>query len=466
MNIPLPKIKNTLVVEKICTKISAETLYSKLQNTADTCILNSSLNQDSGRYSYIGLNPYMKIQYISGKTIITTDKNIELDENPLNVLDYIFKKYKTPSHPVLPFTGGAIGYLSYDLKNILEILPEKTEKDINIPDLCFVFYKTFLIFDNLNPNKMYFSSLQTDQSTLNNIEFSKKDIIELVNKPEEHSMNNAGTINTEIISNMTKDDYMQAVTNVLEYLKAGDIYQVCLAQRFKTKCTSNPYLLYSKLNQLSPAPFSAFLNFSDLSIISSSPELLIKNVCGILETRPMKGTRPKTNNIQKNAEYIHELEKSEKEKAELSMIVDLERNDLGKVSVPGSIKLKEHRRIEEYSTVYQAISILESKLNKDMGPIDIIKAMFPGGSISGCPKIRAMEIIDELEPNSRGIYTGSLGYIGLDGSIELNIAIRTMILQDDNLYFSVGSGIVVDSDPEKEYQETLDKAKAMIEVLQ
>ena len=465
MNIRLPKIKNIPKIIKICTKISAEKFYSHFQNVPDTCILNSSLIQDSGRYSYIGLNPYMKVKYYSGKTTISLDKNIELKDNPLDVLDSIFKEYQAPSHPIFPFTKGAIGYLSYDLKNILEVLPEKSKKDITLPDLYFVFYKTFLIFDNTKPNEIYLSSIETTQPTLGNIEFSEEDIIKMASNPRNVETSDVGKINTKIISNMTKNEYMQAVEKVLEYLKAGDIYQVCLSQRFKTTCTINPYSLYLKLNQLSPAPFSAFLNFDNLSIISSSPELLIKNDSGILETRPMKGTRPKTNNAKDNLSYLCELEKSEKEKAELSMIVDLERNDLGKISISGSIKLKEHRRIEEYSTVYQAISILESKLKKGMTPIDIIKAMFPGGSISGCPKIRAMEIIDELEPNIRGIYTGSLGYIGLDGNIELNVAIRTMILENDNLYFSVGSGIVVDSDPEKEYEETLDKAKAMIESL-
>jgi len=322
MNIKLPKIKNIPKIIKIHTKISAEKFYSLFQNVPDTCILNSSLPQDSGRYSYIGLNPYMKVKYYSGETTISLDKTITFKNNPLDILDFILKKYKMPANPIFPFTSGAIGYLSYDLKNILEILPETSEKDITLPDLYFVFYKTFLIFDNTKPNEIYLSSLETSQPTLGNIEFSEEDLIKMASNEQNLTTNNVGKINTKIISNMTKNEYMQAVEKILEYLKAGDIYQVCLAQRFKTKCTINPYSLYLKLNRLSPAPFSAFLNFDNFSIISSSPELLIKSNSGVLETRPMKGTRPKTNNAKDNLSYLYELEKSEKEKAGLSMIVD------------------------------------------------------------------------------------------------------------------------------------------------
>jgi para-aminobenzoate synthetase component 1 len=264
---------------------------------------------------------------------------------------------------------------------------------------------------------------------------------------------------------MSKEDYITSIKKVLDYIRAGDIYQVCLSQRFKAEWPERPYELYMRLNEINPAPFSAFLNYDDLSIISSSPELFLDVRGGVIETRPMKGTRPRGTGPDEDKAMMEHLKASAKDASELSMIVDLERNDLGKISIPGSVKVAEHRRIEAYPTVFQTISVVKSEKEKNAGLADVIKAVFPGGSISGCPKIRAMEIIDELEPSVRSIYTGSIGYMSFHDTMELNVAIRTMILKGKDVYFHAGGGIVADSDPETEYEETLHKARAMIEAL-
>lgn len=265
--------------------------------------------------------------------------------------------------------------------------------------------------------------------------------------------------------NFSKQEYIRAIKKIIAYIRRGDIYQACLSQRFETSWPFHPYALYLKLNKINPAPFSAYMNFKKSKIISSSPELFLRLRDNIIETRPMKGTRPRGKTIAMDLILKNELEKSEKDKAELMMIMDLERNDLGKISIPGSIKVQEMRRIETYPTVFQAISVIKGKPRKDISPVSIIKAAFPGGSISGCPKIRAMEIIEELEPTKRNVYTGAIGYISFHNTMDLNIAIRTMIVKDKTVYFQTGGGITSDSIPETEYEETLHKAKALIESL-
>jgi len=258
---------------------------------------------------------------------------------------------------------------------------------------------------------------------------------------------------------------MSAVEKVLEHIKAGDIYQACLSQRFKTKWEGSGYELYRRLNEINPSPFSAYLNAGDHTVISSSPELFLRRCGEVIETRPMKGTRPRGNTPEEDAAIKEDLKKSQKDISELLMIVDLERNDLGKIAVPGSVKVVEDRRIEPYPTVFQTIAVVQGELRKGTDNLDILKAVFPGGSITGCPKIRAMEIIDELEPTSRGIYTGAIGYISFHNTMDLNIAIRTMLLKNHDLYFGAGGGIVSDSNPEAEYEETLVKAQALINSL-
>ncbi|MCD5401764.1 aminodeoxychorismate synthase component I, partial [candidate division NPL-UPA2 bacterium] len=266
-------------------------------------------------------------------------------------------------------------------------------------------------------------------------------------------------------SNFVKEDYLKAVRKAKEYIGAGDIYQVNLSQRLSADLSILPFELYKRLRQINPAPFASFLNFDGIAIVSASPERFLCLRGRQVETRPMKGTRPRGQDRREDERQKAELLNSEKDKAELVMIVDLERNDLGRVCEYGSVRLREPRTLEPYATVFQTTATVEGMLRKGKDRVDLLKATFPGGSITGAPKVRAMEIIDELEPTKRNLYTGSLGYLSFSGEMDLNIVIRTFLLKEGKAYFQVGGGIVADSDPEAEYEETLDKAKALIEAV-
>lgn len=266
-------------------------------------------------------------------------------------------------------------------------------------------------------------------------------------------------------SNFTKEEFKNAVQSVREYIRQGDIYQANLTQRFSGETELTSFELYRDLRRFSPAPFGAFLNFEDAHILSNSPERFIRCVNKKIETRPIKGTRPRGKDKEEDLRLQQELRNSEKDRAELLMIVDLERNDIGRISKTGSVKVPELFVIEPYANVNHLVSTVVGELKDDKDVTDVIKATFPGGSITGAPKIRAMEIIDELEPTQRNVYTGSIGYIGFNGDMDFNIAIRTIIKNDKKVYFQVGGGMTWDSDPDEEYQETLDKAKSIMKAL-
>jgi len=269
----------------------------------------------------------------------------------------------------------------------------------------------------------------------------------------------------ELRSNFTHDEYIKAIESAIEYIANGDIFQVNLSQRFESKLTVDPYALYLRLRGISPSPFACYLNFGEVTVAGASPERFLYLDGDTVETRPMKGTRPRGRSQVEDELLSDELLNSEKDRAENIMIVDLERNDLGRVCEYGSVKVKDLCTLEKYATVFQLTSTVTGRLRYGKGSVDLLKAAFPGGSVTGAPKVRAMEIIDELEPTRRGIYTGSVGYLGFDGCIDLNIVIRTFVIQDSKVYFQVGGGIVSDSDPREEYQETLDKARALVSAL-
>ncbi|MBS5824396.1 MAG: aminodeoxychorismate synthase component I, partial [Clostridium argentinense] len=266
-------------------------------------------------------------------------------------------------------------------------------------------------------------------------------------------------------SNFEEDEYLKTVSDVKEYIKNGDIYITNLTQRYVKEVKDDPFDIYERLRTINPAPFAAYMALEDFYILSSSPERFLKIESGVIETRPIKGTRPRGENTDEDERYKNELLESEKDKSELLMIVDLERNDLSKVCKPNTVKVTELFKLEEYSTVFHLVSTVVGEIKEEHSPIDCIKACFPGGSITGAPKIRSMEIIDELEKVRRNIYTGSIGYIGLDGNSDFNIVIRTALIKENKAYFGVGGGITYESIERMEYDETLDKARALMNVL-
>jgi para-aminobenzoate synthetase component I len=402
------------------------------------------------------------------------------------------------------FLGGFMGYFSYDLKDYIEELPQSTIDDISISTFYQGYYNKVLawghqrqqwyfirnfivntsgsahkpdhareerireIFDSVDladsgiKDKAIIDRVQNELGRLKSeIDEKKKDIRkEIINKYLKDD-----SISVKLKSNMNKKEYIKSVKRTKEYIYEGDIYQVNFSQRFRSEAKIDPMDMYYILREKNAAPFSAFLGFPEFTIGSSSPERFLYQKGDMIETRPIKGTRPRGKNSKEDAKYAKELAESPKDRAELNMIVDLERNDLGKFCYYGSVKVSEHAVIEKYARVFHTVSTVIGKVKRGIDVADILKAAFPGGSITGTPKIRAMEIIDELEPSSRGAYTGSIGYISIDGTMDLNIVIRTFIIKDGRFYYNVGGGIVADSDPMMEYQETLDKGIALEETL-
>jgi len=424
--------------------------------------LDSSLNSNYtlGRFSFLGIDPFY----------ILETKN----QDPFRRLRELLEKYKiSASGNPLPFLGGAVGYLAYDLGFALEKkLKPRDKLDSGIPDCTIGFYNTIIIIDHLK-GLLYICSVGFPeekyhlQKSLCEKNFKK--IHKLLNKAgQEKSINKhrktvPGRI--ELKSNFSKEDYLRAIIKAKRYIREGDIYQVNLSHRFETQVDLSAFEIYRRLRRLSPTYFSTYFDAGEFQILSSSPERFLRLEGDTVITRPMKGTRPRSKNRLKDQGLKQELWKSPKDKAELMMIVDLERNDLGKVCNYNSIEAVRLRELEEYSTVFQTTANISGRLHRDKDRIDLLRACFPGGSITGCPKIRAMEIIDELEPTRRGIYTGSLGYLSFSGNMDFNILIRTILRKKNELCFGVGGGIVTDSNPEGEYQETLVKARGMIKAI-
>ncbi len=355
------------------------------------------------------------------------------------------------------FIGGFLGYIAYEYKNIVEsCLNQRSKDDICLPDIFWIYPSKVLVFDKkdfcLN---IYIWGF--DNTYDNSINFDFKVHHDLLSDRFDFGL---------IKSNFSRQAYINAIRQIKYYIRHGDVYQINLSQRFKAEFKGDPLSLFFKLFLSKPAPFYAYINMGSSYIVSTSMERFLWSDGFIIETRPIKGTRPRGETVQEDLCYKQDLLNNPKDDAELSMIVDLLRNDLGKICRSGSVRVKEHKRIETYTYVHHLVTIIEGELNRyqDMFT-QIINSTFPGGSITGCPKIRAMEIIDELEPNVRHVYTGSIGYIGVHHRMDLSIAIRTLIIQDNMSYYGAGGGIVYDSDPEAEYEETLNKAKVFFDII-
>lgn len=415
-------------------------------------------NSYDGRYSFFGIRPFRSLKINN--------------QNPLPLLRKVMQEYKIPQiKNAPPFLGGAVGYLSYDLGFVFEKKIAKNLKPSSgIPDALFYFYNAACILDHFKKEVLIFSSgFPEKRYSLAKLSAEKcfKQILFLLNKAQDLPVIKANTKNdfNKLVSNFSQEDYMSAVNKVKSYIRTGDIYQANLSRQFFTQTKLSAQELYSRLRILSPSCFSAYLDCGKFQILSSSPERFLKVQDSRVSTKPMKGTRPRGKSKIKDKNFKSQLISSVKEKAELLMIVDLERNDLGRVCDYNTINVSNLRQIEAYNTVYQATSTIEGILHKNKDQFDLLKACFPGGSVTGCPKIRAMEIIDQLEPHRRSIYTGALGYLSFSQNMDFNIMIRTLLKHKDNISFCTGSGIVSDSNPKKEYEETLIKAKAIFQAL-
>lgn len=445
--------------------------FCRFVSHANVFFLDSALPvKGISRYSFLGFNPFLVMKAKQCK-ITLTDSNgvLEIEGNPFEHLRELLKQFSLQNTiESIPFQCGMVGYLGYDLCHFIERLPSKAVDDIGLPDMYMGFYDTIVSYDNFF-NKCYV--IGVDFGLDNTLKDRMEHVVDVLCRKFDtgyESMDgkpNPGIPEPILKFNFTKELYIDAIKRIKDYITAGDVYQVNLSQRIETQIDIPPYELYKKLRSVNPAPFSSYLTFDDIAIISSSPERFLHVNARHVQTRPIKGTRPRGKDAKTDEFMKQALLSSPKDDAELTMIIDLERNDLGRVCDYGSVKVIERKVLEAYPTVYHLVSTIEGDLYERYDFIDLLKATFPGGSITGAPKIRAMQIIDELEPTQRSVYTGAIGYIGFNGDADLNIAIRTFIMKDKTVYFQVGSGIVADSDEEEEYQETMHKARALIESL-
>jgi len=425
--------------------------------------LMSGGNLDCARYHILALNPWLTVRGDkNGISLKSGDRTALLEIDPFDALRGVIEDNKTAAdNASLPLESGLFGYLSYDLKDYIEELPRTTLDDNNLPLICFFAPSAIIMHDRIR-NRTYLSLVHRSGCDFKKEEKELRAAIQAGCQSTDEAFI-AGA--TGIQSSFSRSEYMDTVNRVKDYIVSGDIYQVNLSQRFETDFSGNPFSMFKALYEKAPGPFYAYINAGDHQIISTSPERFLKKRGNDVETRPIKGTCPRGDNPAEDKALSDALLKSNKNDAELSMIVDLMRNDLGRVCSAGSITVEEHKRLETYQNVFHLVSVVKGKLAPEKDEIDLLKATFPGGSITGCPRIRAMEIIDELEPCRRHVYTGSIGYIGFQDTMDLSIAIRTATVFRNKLFFSVGGGIVFDSEPGDEYDETLHKARSLMSVV-
>ncbi len=424
------------------------------------------------RYSFLGCNPWL-IFRSKGKTVQIIEggkiRRIEVSADPLILMKETLSRFKLSETEGLPrFFGGAVGYLSYDMVRFFEDLPDKNPDEVNFFDSLFLIPNCILIFDNLKQTIKVVSYAYPTEDKNQAYEVACQRIEEIIqNLRRPLSLSKGEKASTlDFIFNLSKEGFKVKVLKAKEYIKAGDIIQVVLSQRLQTRYKVNPFSVYRALRRINPSPYMYFLKFEDEFIIGSSPEVLVRLEEGKIEVKPIAGTRPRGQSPKEDEFLKKELLSDPKERAEHVMLVDLGRNDVGRVSRIGTVKVSEFMTVEFYSHVMHLVSNVEGLLDKGKDCFEVLRATFPAGTVSGAPKIRAMEIIEELEDSKRGPYAGAVGYFSFSGNMDFCITIRTILIKKDMIYFQTGAGIVADSDPEREYEETIQKAQAMIKAVE
>ena len=454
-----------------------------------TVALMSGGELDCARHHILGVYPWLSLSGHRTQTTLTDGGHrVELECDPFTTLRSLLQQCSVPDlglaglslpglslpgesspggSPRLPLQSGLLGYLAYDLKDCLEQLPRTTIDDLGLPLMYLVAPTILLIHDRVacTTTLLAMRFQGEDAAVREHVARFKAALGAPANADQASSADREPQRTGKCVSVFSRAEYLAAVDAIRRYIVEGDIYQVNMSQRFQAPFTGDAFDCFAAMYAANPAPFFAYINAGDHQIVSTSPERFIELRDGCVETRPIKGTRPRGKTPAEDEALRRELAESPKEDAELSMIVDLLRNDIGKVCRPGSVRVVEHKRLEAYQNVYHLVSIVKGELDPGTDAVDLLRATFPGGSITGCPKIRAMEVIDELEPVRRHIYTGSIGYVGFDGTMDLSIAIRTATFTGGKVVFSVGGGIVFDSDPASEFEETLHKGRTLMNAL-
>lgn len=424
-----------------------------LINQKNSVLLDSASEPGKlARYSIIACYPDLIVKAKNGLVEVRSESGEKYiySKDPLDVVHSYYKEGVGCFEKSDFYSGGPIGFLSYDYNRYLEEIPDSVLDDFLLPDMYFIFPRAVMVYDKKLMTWKIFSHKKVENNLINCLD----------KKPKNKEYRTG-----KVTCNMSKRYFKRSVNRIKDYIYDGDVYQVNFSQRFSSSFSGDFYSLYDNMTKINPSPFSGILNFDDFSVLLCSPERLVKLDGNKVETRPIAGTRRRGKGAEEDSYLSGNLLLDPKEQAEHIMLVDLERNDIGKVCNYGSVKCDELMITEKYSHVIHIVSNVIGDLSKDKDAFDLLKAVFPGGTITGCPKVRCMEIIEELEPTRRGPYTGSAGYFGYNGSMDFNIIIRSFVLKRDRLYFQAGAGIVADSDPEREYFETLSKAKALFQSL-
>lgn len=423
------------------------------------------------RYSFIGRNPYQKLLFDGQETTLETKEEVEkVTSTYFEKLKELTTAYSEPTLPELPrLKGGGVGFSAYDTFRQVEDLPNVPEDDLNLPEAIWAFYDEIFAFDHVKHQVVLIKTVFVDQES--DLDEAYQKAQQGLDEMEESALssnyqNRPFSIDTESLSSNMKQDYFeQIVEKGKEYIYEGDIFQVVLSQRFEADMSGDPFMLYRALRMVNPSPYLFYLDFEDFQLVGSSPEVLVRVQEGETRVLPIAGTRPRGKTHEEDLAFEEDLKNDPKEVAEHIMLVDLGRNDLSRVCKPGTVKMERNQVIERYSHVMHIVSDVVGELQEDQTSVDALMQCFPAGTVSGAPKIRAMQIIDELEQTKRGIYAGAVGYFDFSGNMDTCIAIRTMVVTGNKAYIQAGAGIVADSNPTKEFEETQNKAAALIQAL-
>ena len=437
--------------------LSVKAVYDRVREQPMTVILDSSLVGEEKSFSIIGLRPYLILTEDDGVAYENGEMIAESFESRLAA--YLAQNYEE-NDTGLPLIGGGLGYFGYDYGRKFENIPSRHRKTVDMPEALFCFYENFLICDHQSGEWT-----ATARGVLSTPEASFQWLKRLLFSTSDSKIKETQS-DAEMNYNFSRDAYEQAVSRMIGHIVAGDIYIANMTQQLRIKSDLSPYALFSALREKNPAPFGAYCHYGDFQIVSASPERFLRMKDRRIETKPIKGTRKRGTTPEEDQALRRELENSEKDKSELLMIVDLERNDLNRICVPGSVKVTKHFELMTFATVFHLVTTVVGELRPEIGFDALLRAMFPGGSITGAPKIEAMKIIDDLEESARGLYTGSLGYLSFNGDCDFNIVIRTAVYRGNCYHIGVGGGITAESDPAFEYEETLQKARAFLNQFQ
>ncbi|HEY4231939.1 MAG TPA: anthranilate synthase component I [Lacipirellulaceae bacterium] len=473
------------VLSDVLTPVSA---FHKIDDGGSACLFESVIGGEKvGRYSFLAAEPFLLIEAYGKQVSVTTIKDGAKSEstvdNPLDVLRDHAQAVQVAKLPELPpFTGGAVGYAGYDTVRYIEHLPNAPSDDRGLADLSFAFYDHMIVFDNVQKTAIVValarvSSEQGGGSREKELRAAYEDACRRVDRLVEKlaapggelrpaDIVTGGEVTLKYSSNLTQAQYEAAVRKCAEYIRAGDIFQVVIGQRLAVPLAVDPFEVYRTLRVVNPSPFMFFLRTPKCTLVGSSPEIMVRVVDGKVTVRPLAGTRPRGKTDEEDQRLAEELLADPKERAEHVMLVDLGRNDVGRVANYGSVEISDVMVIERYSHVMHITSNVTGQLTDDRDAFDALAACLPAGTVSGAPKVRAMEIIDEVEPHRRGPYAGAVGYIDFAGNMDTCIALRTIVIQDGTAFVQVGAGIVADSVPEREYEETMNKARGLLKAIE